>query len=145
MAGRPVRQKLGLIERFIRFTGVGVIATAAHYAVLVALVQGVGAGAVAASAAGCLVGAAVSYVLNYRFTFVSDRRHRVAAPIFFLLAGLGLILNTVLMAGLTAGLGLHYLPAQVLVTGVLLVWNFFAHQRWTFREQAVRQASDRLA
>ncbi len=107
--------------------------------------QAVGAGAVAASAAGCLVGAVVSYVLNYRFTFFSDRRHRVAVPIFFLFAGLSLILNTALMAGLSEGLGMHYLPAQVLVTGVLLIWNFFAHQRWTFREQAVRQPSDRLA
>lgn len=96
------------------------------------------AGAVAASAAGCLVGAAVSYGLNYRFTFFSARRHVIAVPIFFLFAGLSLVLNTVLMAGLTGGLALHYLPAQILVTGVLLVWNFFAHQRWTFRERSAQ-------
>ena len=125
-----------MLARFIRFAGVGVIATAAHYAVLVALVQAGAAGAVAASATGCIVGAVVSYGLNYRFTFFSKQRHVIALPVFFLFAGLSLVLNTVLMAALTAGLGLHYLPAQVLVTGVLLVWNFFAHQRWTFRERA---------
>ena len=127
-----------MLARFIRFTGIGVIATASHYAVLVALVQAGAAGAVAASAAGCLVGAVVSYVLNYRFTFFSAQRHVIAVPIFFLFAGLSLVLNTVLMAGLTGSLGLHYLPAQVLVTGVLLVWNFFVHQRWTFRERGVQ-------
>ncbi|HRW61089.1 MAG TPA: GtrA family protein [Defluviicoccus sp.] len=133
-----------MVARFLRFTGVGAIATAAHYAVLVTLVQAGAAGAVAASATGCLVGAVVSYVLNYRFTFFSARRHVIAVPIFFLFAGLSLALNTLLMAGLTDGIGLHYLPAQVLVTGVLLVWNFFAHQRWTFRERGARhRLSDR--
>lgn len=126
--------------------GVGAIATLAHYAVLVALAQAGAAGAVAASAAGCLVGAVVSYVLNYRFTFFSAQRHVIAVPLFFLFAALSLVLNTVLMAGLTDGVGLHYLLAQVLVTGVLLVWNFFAHQRWTFRRQgAVHRPSDKPA
>lgn len=122
------------------------IATAAHYTALVVLVQARAVDAVAASAAGCLIGAIVSYVLNYRFTFFSTQRHAIAVPVFFLFAGLSLILNTVLMAGLTAGAGLHYLPAQVLVTGILLVWNFFAHQRWTFRERcAGARPSDKPA
>ena len=28
--------------------------------------------------------------------------------------------------------GLPYLPAQVLTTGVVLVWSFVAHKLWTF-------------
>lgn len=125
-----IPRRLGL--QFLRFTGVGAAATLSHYAVLVALVHGLHLAPTLASALGFSVGAVVNYGLNYRFTFASDKRHTEAFTKFLIVALTGLTLNTVIMA-IAIGLGLHYLLAQVLATGLVLVWNFCGHYLWTFR------------
>jgi putative flippase GtrA len=38
------------------------------------------------------------------------------------------------MAVLVRGLGVPYLAAQLVTTGVVLFWSFLAHKFWTFRE-----------
>ncbi|MET4700580.1 putative flippase GtrA [Constrictibacter sp. MBR-5] len=80
-----------------------------------------------------VAGGVASYLLNHRFTFNATSRHSEAAPRFFFLAGLGLVLNTLLMALLVKVLGLHYLPSQIFTTGVLMVWNFVAYRIFAFR------------
>lgn len=128
----PGRVLAGL-RRFLSYFGVSIAALLVHYGVLIATVRGFGGDAVAGSAAGFVFGGVVSYVLNHRFTFRSTRRHHVALPTFFAVAGLGLAFNTLLMALFLEIIGVHYLLAQVLTTGLLLFWHFFAHQHWTFR------------
>ena len=110
----------------------GAIGTAAHYALLVMLVQGLGADPVAASAAGAALGALINYLLNYRYTFRSRQPHRSAAPKFFFLAAIGLVLNTLLMAFGVHVLHWNYLLVQVLATGLVLLWNFIGNRMWTF-------------
>ncbi len=61
------------LPQFFLYGGAGAIGTAAHFAILAALVQFADAGAVAASTVGAIVGAIVNYTLNYRFTFASRR------------------------------------------------------------------------
>jgi putative flippase GtrA len=119
-------------REFLAFGLVGVAAALFHYGTLVALVELAAIGAVPASAAGFVAGGLVSYWLNYHWTFQSSRRHQTALPSFFLIALVGLGLNTLLMAALTGGLGLQYLLAQVLTTSVLLFWHWLANRRWTF-------------
>lgn len=117
---------------FLRYAGAGAVGTAAHYAVLIALVQLAGSGAVAASTAGAIVGALVNYALNHRYTFASRRAHRVALPRFATVAGAGVALNATVIAALAATLPLHYLVMQVIATAVVLVAGFAANRRWTF-------------
>jgi len=121
-------------SKFVRFLGVGVFCTAAHYAVLVLLVQWATLAAVQASAIGFAVGALVNYVLNYRFTFRSTKRHREAMLKFFIVAIIGLGLNTACMAVGVGPLRLHYLLSQILATGLVLIWNFTGNHLWTFRQ-----------
>src|SRR3546814_10141867 len=83
---------------------------------------------VAASFLAFVAGGVASYLLNHRFTFHAASRHVAAAPRFFLVAVLGLCLNTLLMALLVKVLALHYLPSQLFTTGVLMVWNFAAYR-----------------
>jgi putative flippase GtrA len=47
------------------------------------------------------------------------------------LVGFGL--TGVLMHAFTRVLGAPYLPAQVVTTGIVLLWSFAAHRIWTFR------------
>lgn len=120
--------------QFAAFCGVGALATAVHYTLLVALVELAGVGAVAASSAGAALGALVGYALNRRYTFRSGRRHGEALPRFAATAAAGWLLNAAVMYVATQVLGLHYLAAQVLATGIVLAWNFGMNRAWTFAE-----------
>lgn len=123
----------GWLQQFVLFFGVGAVATACHYLCMIALADGLGIAAVPAAVCGYLAGAVTSYWLNYRYTFTSTRAHRSTATRFAMVALGGLALNTLLMAVLTAQLGMHYLLAQVLATGLILCWNFALNKIWTFR------------
>ena len=118
--------------QFLRYAGAGAIGTLAHYALLITLVQLAGVPAVTASAAGATIGALVNYVLNYRFTFASQRAHRVALPRFALVSILGIVLNTIVIAALLALARVHYVVAQVIATGVVLLVGFIVNRKWTF-------------
>lgn len=124
--------------RFVRFSLVGGLATAIQYALLILLVHGFGMAPTPASSIGFVLSAALNYLLNYRFTFRSDRPHGPAAARFGLLAGTGLLINAAIMHLLIVA-GAHYLLAQVCATGVVLLWNFIGNTVWTFRMGSVRE------
>lgn len=121
-----------LFQQFVRFAGVGCISAIGHYGLLVLLVQGFAADAVLASAAGAMLGALINYSLNYRFTFRSRQQHRQSVLKFAVVAVFGLLLNTLLMWVGVDLLALHYLLAQIVTTGLVLIWSFLGNRFWTF-------------
>ncbi len=126
--------------RFFRYLAVGVVATAAHYALLVALVEVAGWSAPWAAAAGAWVGAQLAFVGNARLTF--------GAPVtaagwlrFQIVAALGAALSyAIVRAGVH--LGWHYLVAQAVATAVTVVITYEANRRWSFAA-APEASSDR--
>ena len=126
----------GQLHRFLRFAAVGALGTAAHYALLLVLVEGAGVDPVAGSVAGFLLGALVNYTLNRTLVFRSDRAHAEALPRFLAVAGVGLGWNALLMYILVDFAGVHYLLAQILTTAILLVWHYLGNALWTFRKGA---------
>jgi putative flippase GtrA len=131
----PVRARRGNgrmhAVRFVRFALVGGLATGIQYAILVILVRGSGLAPTPASTIGFGLSAIANYLLNYRYTFRSNRPHGPAAAKFGLLAGTGLLINAAIMHW-TVALGVHYLLAQVCATAVVLFWNFIGNSVWTF-------------
>ncbi len=123
----------GLRRQVSAFVGVGAVAAIVHYGLLVALVETGSAGPVPATLAGYVGGGLVSYGLNRRHTYRSDRPHGEAGWRFAVVAGVGFALTGLVMHVLTGILLAPYLPAQVLTTGLVLVWSFLAHKWWTFR------------
>jgi putative flippase GtrA len=121
-----------LIEQLLRFGGVGVLAAIGHYGALAALVELTGAPPVPATLGGYVVGGAISYALNRQWTFASDARHRDAIGKFVLVAVVGFALTGLVMALLTGPARMHYLLAQLVTTGVVMLWSFWASRRWTF-------------
>lgn len=121
-------------RHILLFAALGAFGTLAHYAVLIGLVQGGLAGPVAGSSAGFLIGGLVNYQLGRRLVFRSLKPHREALAKFFTIAGIGLILNALLMALFTGTFGAPYLPAQILVTGLLVLWHYAGNAAWTFRQ-----------
>lgn len=123
---------LARLWQLTRFGMVGAVGTLAHYALLLALVEWLGTGAMTGTACGSVLGALVNYLLSRRLVFASQRRHREALPRFLLVAASSLLLNALLMYAMTVGLGWHYLVSQLLTTALLLLWNYVANARWTF-------------
>ena len=120
--------------QFLAFATVGGVATAAHFAVLALFVESFGTEPIPASVAGYLTGMVTGYLLNYRFTFRSRKRHHEAFAKFTMVAVVGLSINTAIMTVGVEWLALHYLASQVVATGLTLIWNFIANRLWTFRE-----------
>lgn len=123
-------------QQFAKFTSVGAIATLAHYSTLVVLRELVNVEVVLATTLGYMVGALVNYWLNFHWTFSNQANHRRAVPRFFLIAAVGLLLNAALMHAMITYLNIWYLFAQVLATGMVLVFNFICNRLWTFKEQS---------
>ena len=120
------------VPAFIRYTGVGALATALHYGVLVLCVERAGWPAFAASGFGAVVGAQVAYLGNRWFTFAHHGAVRASWPRFQATALLGALLGMAIVA-LGVRLGVHYLIAQVMATLTSLVITFAINRHWTFR------------
>ncbi len=121
-------------RQFSAFFGVGIAAAIVHYGLLISLVEGYRMEPVRATLVGYVGGGIVSYLLNRSHTYASARPHREAGWRFALVALVGFGLTWAFMALLVRAFGIPYLPAQVVTTGIVLVWSFVAHKLWTFRE-----------
>ncbi|MEH3148468.1 MAG: GtrA family protein [Methylobacterium frigidaeris] len=136
VTGDPIlsrRHGLGALGRqFVTYVAVNLAALAVHYGLLVALVEAGRADPAWAALAGYVAGGAVSYGLHRRLTYASDRPHAEAGWRFSVVAGVGLAITWALMRGFTRGLGIAYLPAQMLTTGLVVFWNFSGNRLWTF-------------
>ncbi len=120
------------ISKFFLFSAIGAVGTTVHFLTLISLVHYGIENPVSASAAGFIAGALVNYVLNYRITFKSRNPHYATLSKFFMVALAGLCLNSLIM---TAAIQrMHYLLSQALATSIVLIWNFFFSQIWTFKE-----------
>ncbi len=107
-----------------------------HYCILIIMVQLFRAPPVSSTLCGFCVGGVVSYVLNRRHTFGSERPHDQAVWRFALVAGVAFLMTWLLMRLMVERWHAPYLPAQVLTTGLVMVWTFGANRLWTFRGEA---------
>jgi putative flippase GtrA len=121
-----------LMRQILGFAGIGAIATALQYGILVIAVEIFRMNAIVGSSLGFVLSAAVNYQLNYRFTFRSEKSHVAAASRFALIACAGLAINSAMMMLLIDVLRLRYLVAQVATTCVVFAWNFCGNAFWSF-------------
>ena len=128
LARRPA-----LVRQLRSFLGIGVVTTVLHYALLVTLVQFAGVTPVRAALCGFTLGGVMSYRLNRRHTFGSERPHEEAIWRFTLVAGVAFVLTYALMRVMVEALLIPYLPAQVVTTSFVMIWTFAANKLWTFR------------
>jgi putative flippase GtrA len=121
-----------LFRQFSSFVVVGFIATGVHYAFLIFLVEIAGLPPVPAALIGYGAGGTVSYCLNRRHVFRSNLSHQAAVSRFTLVAAVGFGLTYLFMSLLVDRVGIPYLPAQIITTGIVMLWSFTAHKIWTF-------------
>ena len=119
-------------HQFLIYSVIGAIGTIGHYIILIFLVEFTRTGPVFATTAGFVVGALINYILNYRITFSSDKRHREAIVKFLIVAILGAAANAMIMSVGVNIFDAHYLVIQVVATCIVLSLNFTANKFWTF-------------
>lgn len=121
-----------LARELATYAFVGVFATLVHYAILIALVEGFGWRAVPATLVGYVAGGVLSYILNRRHTFASDRPHAEATWRFALVAFIGFCVTCMLMFLFVEKFGAPYLPVQIVTTVLVMCITFFVNRNWTF-------------
>ena len=121
----------------LRFLAVGAGATLIQYFVLWLGVTFDLAPAAVSSAVGYLLGSVLNYLLNYFFTFESNQPHLQTASKFYVLVGIGWCINTALMGLLVHHLSWNIWLAQIVTTGICLIWNFAGSKWWAFRHKPI--------
>ncbi len=124
--GRPA-----LKAALLRYAAVGGVATVAHWALLVLLVEAAGVAPWLGSGAGAVLGAQLAFVGNRRYTFRHLGPRWPAWWRFMGTAALGALLNMAIVAA-GAAWGVHYLLAQAVATGTVLLLGFWINRRWSF-------------
>lgn len=120
------------MKRLSRYAAVGVLATAAHYALMALAVEAGHWPAWLASGTGALLGAQVAFWGNRHYTFGHRGPLAAAWARFHVTAGAGAVLGMGLVALGVQG-GVHYLLAQVLATGVVMLATFAVNRAWSFK------------
>jgi len=121
------------IEQFIRFTGVGVIATFFHYVTLWFGHQLLNGDAVLWSFAGSIIGAVIGYILNYLFTFEKTGSILSGGVRYGVMVTLGISLNAAFMWIFVDILSLYAWYAQLISTGLVFLFNFLMSKFWVFK------------
>lgn len=122
------------LTQILIYGALGLVGTAAHYAVLLVCVEVLMLNAVLASSVGFIVGAIVNHSLNRRFLFHRTRRsYSASALLFFVVAVIGFFLNLGIVATTTSFWAWHYLVAQLAATGSVFIVTFLLNKVWTFQ------------
>ena len=118
-----------------RFILTGLAATATHYLVLRAGVDGLGLDPVAATFPAFALAFLLGYTLNRNWTFRSNAQHRRALPAYFGLALLGLTNNAILMQLLVHGMQQSYTTGFLAGVFTTPVISYLGSRYWVFRSR----------
>lgn len=124
-----------LIEQFLKFGVVGVVATLIDYGILMLLSQLAGWDPLPASAVSFTVSLVFNYVASMRYVFTrrDDISRRRELTLFVILSLVGLALNSALMWAGTELLGdgpIAVTLTKVVATCVVMLWNFWSRKHW---------------
>lgn len=128
---------------FIRFAAVGLLSTLLDFVILTALKNWFSWPTLPSNIISYSCGILNSYVLTRFWVYPEAKKHGTARQMmqFIIVSLIGLALNNILVLALEipAGKLLHnlsygFIPAKVVATGVVFLWNFFANRFWTFND-----------
>lgn len=121
--------------QFVKYGLVGACGTMAHYLWLISLstvYANVNPAYFAFS--GAFIGAVVNYSLNYRFTFLSSKKHTLAFPQFVVLAGFSMLASS-LIVQTAITFGIHYIIGQLTATALCVPVGFIISKKVVFNAQ----------
>lgn len=121
-----------LIEQFLKFGVVGVVATVIDFGIMIALTEWVGWDPVLSAGISFVVSLVFNYLASMRFVFIhrDDLSRSREMAIFVVLSLVGLAINEGLMWLGVNALALNYVLVKVAATCVVMLWNFASRKRW---------------
>ena len=122
------------MKRFIKFGLIGVLntlITISSYMLLVYL----GVYYILANIIGYSLGIINSFYWNKNWVFQVNSKQRNIFMKFVLVNLITLVINTLILYLLNHYLHIHPYLAQIIATGVGLVFNFFLNKKWTFEDE----------
>lgn len=141
-------KKRAFAEEFFRYVLVGSLAAAVDFGTLFLLRETIlkdsAGGLYLATAGGFFSGLVVNYILSLTFVFRSARQTGAGKGMggFALTALVGLVGLGLTELGMWFGtdcLGLYYLFVKVIVTGLVLIWNYLARKYFIFDRRQCRK------
>jgi putative flippase GtrA len=112
---------------------VGATCTVVQYALLAAMIDGLGWWPALSAGVAFAAGAVLNYELSRRWTFFGREASWRSFLRFCAVSVLGLSLNVAIFEALLRAGAPHYLVAQVVATGVVMLSNFTLYRIWAFR------------
>lgn len=124
-----------LVEQFLKFGVVGVVAFVVDYGVLMLLSQCLGWDPVISSVISFVVSVVVNYVGSMHFVFErrDDLSRRREFSTFVILSAVGLVINSACIwvgTGIFGSGALSVTVTKVLATIIVSVWNFVSRKHW---------------
>lgn len=119
------------LQQIKRFIISGGFATLLHFFVMGLLIY-LGMDAVWATSIGAASGAAFNYVLQYYYTFVSDRKHLQSLAAYLIAAGLAWLTNLLVFALLHTILGAGVILSQLVATSIMTLQNYLVYKKLVF-------------
>lgn len=119
-----------LISQIAKFGAVGVVCFGIDYGMMVLLTERCGLDYLLSSGISFSVSVVANYLLSMRFVFQSKegRNKTEEFVVFAALSITGLLLTELLMWAGVERMGIHYMLAKVIVTGVVMVYNFMTRK-----------------
>jgi dolichyl-phosphate beta-glucosyltransferase len=126
---------------FLKYCLVGVLGTLIDIGSLYIFVEFLKLPIIPASVISFVLAVINNFLFNKFWTFQnSSKNYRKQFIKFFIISSVGLLLNTTFMYLFVYVIGIWYIFAKILTSGIVLNWNFFANKFWTFKQSASIQA-----
>jgi len=120
-----------------RFILSGGSATLLHYSVMALLIVA-GIDPVYATAIGALCGAIFNYILQYHYTFKSDRSHSYAVFTYSLAVLFGLLSNELIFVLFYNVLNAGVIISQLIATAVVTIQNYLVYKYLVFSPKRIK-------
>ena len=122
------------LQQLKRFLISGGTATSLHFIIMGLLIV-TGVDALWATSIGAASGAAFNYVLQYYYTFVSDRRHLHSMTAYLIAAGLAWLTNLLVFALMHKILGAGVIISQLAATLIMTIQNYLLYKKLVFLQK----------
>lgn len=123
------------MKTLIRYFAVGGVSALVDFLLFGFMIYGLGFPWFGAAFISFLLATSVNYLLSVRHVFASGvrfrKRHEVS--LVFLVSGIGLLANQLVLYVCIERMSFYPLVAKIVATGMLYFWNFFARSRFIFR------------
>lgn len=141
MASITMTKKRTESGKMLRFMMVGLSGTVVDFALLTFLKEAVGLATLLANSLSFCAGLINNFTWNRLWTFADSQNSNLVTQFikFGAVSIIGLLLNNIIVLLLESPFsfifgGYAYLPAKVIATGIVFLWNFTANRYWTFND-----------